>query len=384
MARDYYEILGISSNASDDDIKKAYRQMAKKYHPDMNKDGAKQAEEKFKEVNEAYTVLSDADKRAVYDRMGHEAYSQASATGGANGPQGNPFSGFGGGGFGGFGDIFEQMFGGGFSTRQRTGPQPGRTIRQPLNITLEEAFTGVKKEITFSRNEACSECGGTGAKKGTTVSTCTTCKGTGQVQEVRQTPLGTMVNSRPCSTCNGTGRVIKDPCDVCKGNAVQYKQKKIKINIPAGIDTGQVITLSGEGEAGTSGGRSGDLQVLINIRPHAVFERRGSDLFINLEVTFARAALGGDVVVPTIDGNVKYHIPELTEPGTTFRLKGQGMPRLHSNARGDQYVDISIEMPDKLTERQKELLRELDAIDDDKQQAKGQGIFDKIFNKNKG
>jgi molecular chaperone DnaJ len=384
VARDYYEILGIARDASEDDIKKAYRTMAKKYHPDLNKgDGTKAAEERFKEVNEAYTVLSDADKRSTYDRMGHEAFSQASATGGAGGPQqGNPFAGFG--GFGGFGDIFDQMFGGGFSSRSRTGPQPGRTIRHPLSISLEEAFTGVKKEITFSRNEACEECSGSGAKKGTTASTCSNCKGTGQVQEVRQTALGTMVNTRSCPNCGGSGRIIKEPCTVCNGSGVHYRQRKIKVSIPAGIDTGQVITLSGEGEAGTSGGRAGDLQVLINIRPHPLFERRGPDLFADLGITYARAALGGDVIVPTIDGNVKYHIPELTEPGTTFRLKGQGMPKLRASSRGDMYVGINIEMPDKLTERQKELLRELDAIDDSKA-GKGQNkkVFEKIF-KGKG
>ncbi len=384
MARDYYELLGVSRHATDEEIKKAYRQQAKKYHPDLNKGTkAKQAEEMFKEVNEAYSVLSDADKRAHYDRMGHEAYRQASATGGTGGPQGNPFSGFG--GFGGFSDIFDQMFGGGFSARQRTGPQPGRTIRQPINVSLEDAFAGIQKEITFSRNEACSACGGTGAKKGTSASTCQTCKGTGQVQDVRQTPLGTVVNTRACPACGGTGKIIKDPCEACHGKGVQYKQRKIKINIPPGVDNGQIITLSGEGEAGQNGGRAGDLQVLISIRPHPFFERRGADLFVDLDITYTRAALGGDVVVPTIDGNVKYHIPELTEPGTTFRLKGQGMPRLRSNARGDLYVGINIEMPKKLTERQKELLLELDEMDPSGE-GKGSGgnIFEKIFNKNKG
>ncbi len=384
MARDYYEILGVGRTASDEQIKKAYRQQAKKYHPDLNNgDKGKQAEERFKEVNEAYSVLSDADKRAHYDRLGHEAFRQASATGGAGSQQGNPFGGFG--GFGGFSDIFDQMFGGGFSSRQHTGPQPGRTIRQPISISLEEAFSGVMREITFSRNEDCSACGGTGAKKGTTVSTCHNCNGSGQVQEVRQTPIGTVVNARACPNCNGTGKIIKDPCETCRGKGVQYKQRKLKINIPAGVDNGQAITLSGEGEAGQNGGRTGDLQVLISVRPHAFFERRGADLFVDLDITYARAALGGDVIVPTIDGNVKYHIPELTEPGTTFRLKGQGMPRIRGNARGDLYVGVNIDMPKRLTDRQKELLRELDEIDKSGQE-KGQGgnIFEKIFNKNKG
>ena len=383
MARDYYDILGVQRDASDEELKKAYRKQAKKYHPDLNKGAAaKEAEERFKEVNEAYSVLSDADKRAHYDRMGHDAYQQASATGGAGGPQGNPFGGFG--GFGGFSDIFDQMFGGGFSSRRQTGPQPGRTIRQAINISLEEAFRGVQKEVVFRRNEACSQCGGTGAKKGSSVETCPNCKGTGQVQNVRQTPLGTMVNARPCPNCNGTGKIIKEPCPACKGSGVQYKQRRIKIKIPAGVDNGQAITLPGEGEAGLNGGRAGDFQAIVHIRPHAYFERRGPDLYVDLDISYARAALGGDVVVPTIDGSVKYHIPELTEPETTFRLKGQGMPRLRSNARGDLYVGVHIQMPDKLTDRQRELLRELDEIDEAKRdKSHGGGIFDRLFNKNK-
>ena len=383
MARDFYEVLGVDPGASDDEIKKAYRQQAKKYHPDLNKgDKAKEAEEKFKEVNEAYSVLSDAQKRQQYDRMGHDAYSQASAQGGA-GPQTNPFGGFGS-PFGGFGDLFDQMFGGGFGgTRQRTGPQHGRNIRQQINITLEEAFTGVKREVQLNRNEACQACGGTGAKKGTTVSTCPTCKGTGQVQEVRQTPLGTMVNTRPCAQCGGSGRIIKDPCPICRGKGVTYKERKLKINIPAGVDNGQVITLRGEGEAGTNGGQPGDAQVIIGVRPHPVFDRRGADLFMDLYISYPRAALGGDVIVPTIDGNVKYHVPELTGSGTSFRLKGQGMPRMRANGRGDMYVRINIDMPEKLTEKQKELLRELDELDEPGKGKKGGGLFDKIFNKNK-
>ncbi|MBQ9989060.1 MAG: molecular chaperone DnaJ [Clostridia bacterium] len=382
MARDYYEALGIDRGASDEAIKKAYRTQAKKYHPDLNKGpNAKEAEERFKEVNEAYTVLSDPDKKAAYDRMGHQAFTQASATGGDPTQQGSPFGGFG--GMGGFGDIFSSFFGGGMGGyARRGGPQAGRTLRIQVAVSLKEAFTGVKREISYRRNEQCSECGGTGARKGTSATTCPHCGGSGQVQEARQTPLGTMVNTRPCPQCNGRGKIIQDPCPACSGSGVQYKERKIKINIPAGIDDGQVITLNGEGEAGTDGGRSGDLQVIVSVRPDPMFERRGPDLFLEMGISYPRAALGGDVIVPTIDGTVKYHIPELTEGGTTFRLKGQGMPRLRSNNRGDLYVTVIIEMPEKLTERHKDLLRELDELENGKSTSKG-GIFDRIFNKDK-
>lgn len=382
MARDFYEILGVSRDADDAAIKQAYRKLAKKYHPDMNKgEKAKEAEEKFKEVNEAYSVLSDAEKRRQYDAMGHEAFQQA-ASGAGPGPGAGGFGGFGGFG-GGFGDIFETIFGGGFggaSSRNTNAPKRGRTLRYDVGIDLEEAFTGVEKELRIGRNEACPTCHGSGAKPGTSPETCPNCHGSGQVQTVQQTPLGRFMNVQTCPQCGGTGKIIQTPCEDCKGKGVKHVQRKIKVKIPAGIDVGQVITLQGEGEAGKNGGPNGDVQVVVNVRPHRLFDRDGADLYLDLDISYARAALGGDIVVPTINGSVKYHVPETTKPGTVFRLKGQGMPRLRSTIRGDLYVKINIEMPKKFTERQKELLRELGDMDEDRHE-KGKGVFDKIFKK---
>ena len=383
MARNYYEVLGVQRGASDAEIKKAYRQLAKKYHPDMNKgDKAAEAEEKFKEVNEAYSVLSDAEKRSQYDRMGHDAFTKA-ASGQGPGP-----GGFGGGfgGFGGFEDIFGSIFGGGFggqSSARRAGPRRGRSLRVDIAIDLKQAYTGVTKQVNIGRNEACASCGGTGAKKRTHPETCTHCGGTGQVQTVQRTPLGQMMNVTTCPVCGGTGKIIKDPCPDCGGKGVQYKKRKIKVNIPAGIDDGQIITISGEGEAGTQGGPPGDINVVVSVRRDDVFERSGPDLSMQLDISFVRAALGGDIIVPTIDQPVKYHVPEGTQPGTVFRLKGQGMPRLRGLGRGDLYVALNVEVPKRLNEKQRQLLLSFEESLEGKEEKDNNNGFGKLFHKKK-
>ena len=368
--RDYYEVLGVSKDASDEELKKASRSLAKKYHPDMNKDD-KDAERKFKEVNEAYSVLSDAQKRSAYDNYGHSAFDGTAGAGGA---------GYGTGGFGGFGDfsdIFDSIFGGfgGGGSSRRNGPKKGRDLQYNVTIDLEDAFSGIKREITISRDEACSKCNGTGARPGSDVKTCPRCGGTGQVQQVQQTAFGRFANVTTCPECGGKGKIVTEPCDACRGRGRVHKQRKINVTIPAGIDDGQYIVLRGEGEAGENGGPNGDVYVVVSIRRHKKFIRQGADLLYNTKISFAQAALGDEIIVPTLDGDVKYNIPAGTQTGTTFRLKAKGMPRPKSKARGDMLVTATIEVPKNLTEKQKELLREFDGMIEKKKE----GIFDKIF-----
>ena len=348
--RDYYEVLGVDRNATEDDLKRAYRKLARKYHPDVNKDDP-QAEEKFKEVNEAYSVLSNSETRAQYDQFGHE------------GPTGQGFGGFDFSGFGGIDDIFDMFFGGGFGGRssgRRRGPMKGADKRYDLTITFEEAAFGVKKEIEISRNENCDECGGTGAAKGTQPETCTQCNGTGEVSYAQNTAFGRFVNVKACDRCGGEGTIISQPCSRCKGRKKVRKIKKISLNIPAGIDSGQAITLRGEGEAGERGGPSGDLYVYITVKPHSLFVRKGYDLHCDVPITFVQATLGDEVEVPTLEGKVKYKIPEGTQTGTIFRLRNQGIQRLRSTTRGDLYVKVNIDVPKRLTEKQKQLLRQFE------------------------
>ncbi|EGT2198053.1 TPA: molecular chaperone DnaJ [Clostridioides difficile] len=347
--RDYYEVLGISKGAEAQEIKKAYRKLAMKYHPDRNP-GDKEAEEKFKEINEAYEVLSDDTKRKTYDQFGHD---------GLNGQ-----GGFGGQGFGGFedmfGDIFGDMFGGSFGggrTRRR-GPQRGADIRQSVTISFEEAAFGKKMSIKVNRSEECEECNGTGAKPGTSKKTCSTCNGTGQVRTVQRTPFGNIASSRPCSACNGTGEVIESPCSKCHGTGNTRKVKTIEVDIPAGIDDGQMIKLSGQGEVGEKGAPRGDLYIVVNVKSHPLFTRDGNDIYFEMPITFVQATLGDEIEVPTLDGKVKYSVPEGTQTGTVFRLKEKGIPRIRGNSRGDQYVKVVVEIPKKLNDKQKELLRE--------------------------
>ena len=354
--RDYYEVLGVSKTASDDDIKSAFRQMAKKYHPDLHPDD-KEAEAKFKEVNEAYEVLSNPDKRAKYDQFGHAAFDPT-AGGGYSG--GSPFSGFS--GFGGFGDIFGDIFGGGRTTRaDNNGPVRGDNLRQSLSITFEEAAFGCEKEIQYRREENCSACGGTGAAPGTQPVTCPTCGGRGTVTRTQNTILGMMQSTVPCSACGGTGKIIKDPCKSCSGSGRVRTIEKRKFRIPAGIDDGQTIRLSGGGDDGLRGGPSGDLHISIRVRPHKRFIRDGADIHQNISIPVTTAILGGSVDVPTLEKNIKLNIPEGTPAQKTFRVKGAGITKLNSNDKGDMYVNVTVDIPKRLTDKQKELVRNLAA-----------------------
>ena len=353
--RDYYDVLGVDKSADATAIKKAYRKLAMKYHPDKNP-GDKEAEEKFKEINEAYEVLSDETKRRNYDQFGHE---------GVNGQGFGGAGGFGGQGFGGFddifGDIFGDMFGGGFSggsRQRRRGPERGADIKQRVNISFEEAAFGKKVQVKINRSEECDQCHGSGAKPGTSKNTCPTCHGSGQVQSVQRTPFGNIASTRTCSTCNGEGEVIDSPCSKCHGKGSIRKTKTIEVDIPAGIDNGQMIKLGGQGELGTRGGPRGDLYIEVNVQSHPLFTRDGYDVYLEMPITFAQATLGDKIQVPTLDCKVEYEVPEGTQTGTVFRLKGKGIPKLKSNVRGDQYVKVTVEIPKKLNEKQKELVRE--------------------------
>lgn len=353
MARDYYETLGVGKQAGADEIKKAYRQLAKKYHPDLNKDN-EEAAQKFKEINEAYQVLSDEQKRAQYDQLGHEAYTQGAQSGFSGGYSGG-FS-----GFGGFGDIFDTFFGGGGggSARRRSGPQRGSDLQTNVTITFEEAAFGTKKELRVTRRENCDACGGSGAKPGTSPKTCPACHGTGQIRQQQQTMFGTMANIVTCPTCRGEGTIIEEVCDKCRGNGRVPKTHTISVNIPAGIDDSQVITLSGQGDHGKKGGPAGDLLVYVSVKSHKTFTREGVNLFMDLDITFPQAALGCEIEIPTLEGPIKYNIPAGTQPGTTFRMRDKGIKYLRQDRKGDLYVKVHLVVPRKLTERQRELLME--------------------------
>ena len=349
--RDYYEILGVNKDASEDEIKSAFRKKAKSCHPDLHP-GDKEAETKFKELNEAAEVLSDSKKRAQYDQFGHAAFDQTAGGGGAY-AGGNPFS-----GFGGFSDIFETMFGGGFSSGgQRNGPVPGNNLRYTLTITFEDAAFGVKREILVPREQNCDSCGGIGAKPGTKPERCSACNGTGQVRVQQNTMLGSFTSVRPCTVCNGTGQVVKEPCADCHGSGRTKKTSRVVVNIPAGIDDGQTLNLAGEGEAGYRGGENGDLYVTIRVKPHKIFRRSGYDLNLDMKIPFTVAALGGEIKVPTLTGSVKYMVPEGTATGTVFRMREQGIQRLRSKDKGDLLVKVEVDVPKHLSEQQKMLLR---------------------------
>ena len=349
--RDYYEVLGISKGASEDEIKKAYKKMARKYHPDLNPDN-KEAEEKFKEVNEAYEVLSDPNKKARYDQYGHAGVDPNFGAGGA-GFDGN-FD------FGDLGDIFGSFFGGGFGGGRLTNPnapQRGESIRLSLTISFEEAAFGCEKEVTVERMEQCGTCSGSGCAAGTTPEVCPDCHGSGQVQVRRQTPMGVFATSSPCGRCGGKGKIIHQPCPDCRGTGAVRKRKTIKASIPAGIDNGQTISIRSQGHAGKNGGPAGDLLITITVRPHELFRREGTSVLCEAPITFAQAALGAELEIPTIDGKVKYDLPEGTQSGTTFRLKGKGIPSINGRGRGDQYVTVYIETPRNLNKEQKEALK---------------------------
>lgn len=376
--RDLYEVLGLQKGASDDEIKKAYRKLAKKYHPDLNP-GDKEAEKKMKEVNGAYEVLSDAEKKARYDQYGFAGIDP------------NYADGAGGGGFGGFqdfdlGDIFGSMFGGGFGGQQtrHNGPRKGENLRITLQLTFEEAVFGCEKSVSVTRNESCKDCGGTGAKKGTSPETCPVCRGSGQVQSTQRTPFGVFSSSSPCQNCKGTGKIIKEPCPSCKGEGRVRKTRTIRVKIPAGIDDGQTISLRGEGNGGTQGGPAGDLYVTVYVKEHKMFKRDGQDIILEMPISFVQAALGATLTVPTVDGKVQYDLPEGTQTGTVFRLRGSGVPSVNGRGRGDQYVKVNVEIPRNLNHEQKELLRKFDEATGDSCYSERGGFFKKmkdLFNK---
>ncbi len=375
--RDYYEVLGVSKGASEDEIKRAYKKLARKYHPDMNP-GDKEAEEKFKEVNEANEVLSDPEKKARYDQFGFAGVdpSYGAGAGGAGG-YGGGFD------FGDLGDIFGSFFGGGFGGGQsrRNGPQRGESIRASVAVTFTEAAFGCEKEVSIERSEQCASCKGSGCAPGTTPEICPDCHGSGMVQVQQRTPMGVFASSRPCQRCRGTGKIIHQPCADCGGSGAVRKRKTIKVTIPAGIDHGQTISLRGQGNAGKNGGPAGDLLITVMVRPHELFRREGNDVFCEAPITFRQAVLGATLEIPTIDGPVKYDIPEGTQTGTVFRLRGKGIPALNGRGRGDQYVTVTIETPRNLNREQKEALKRFDETLGESSYEKRKSFFG--FNKKK-
>ena len=372
--RDYYEVLGVNKNADDATIKKAYRTLAKKYHPDMNP-GDKEAEAKFKEVNEAYDVLSDPDKKAKYDQYGHAAFDP-SAGGGAG------FGGFG--DFGGFdiNDIFSSFFGGasGGSTR-RNGPVRGDDITVRLTISFEESVFGCKKEVSYNKIQKCAACSGTGAAKGTSPKTCSACGGSGQVRVQQRTPFGIMQTQKTCDACHGTGKIIENKCPNCRGTGFVRVPKKLEVNIPAGIDDGQQLSLRYQGSDGMNGGNAGDLYIIISVRPHSVFERDGDDLYCEVPITYAEATLGAEIEIPTLEGSMKYTIPEGTQTGTVFTLRNKGVTRVNSKVRGNLYITVVVEVPKNLTSEQKNLLEKFAASCGESNYSKRTSFFKRIFNK---
>ena len=377
MARDYYEVLGVDKNASQDEIKKAFRKKARQYHPDVNRDNPKEAETKFKEANEAYEVLSDDTKKAQYDQYGHDTFTQGGGAS-AGGFQGG-FGGFGGGQAGGFGDIFDMFFGGG--GRQQQGPQKGNDLREDIDISFEYAAFGKEMDIQVQRHEECTHCHGTGGEPGTKVDTCPNCRGTGQESVVQNTPFGQMRTARTCSKCHGSGKVIEKPCTTCRGSGETIVKRKISIKIPAGVDNGSRLRVANEGEPGILGGPKGDLYVYIFVRPHKEFERNGNDVVSHMNISFAQAALGATVQVNTLDGKVELKIPEGTQTGTAFRVKGKGIPYLRNpKQRGDQHIIVTVQTPKKLSDKQRELLlrfaKEGNEDVDNLQVSKG--LFDKL------
>ena len=354
--RDYYESLGLKKGASEDEIKKAFRQQAKKYHPDVNP-GDKSAESRFKEINEAYEVLSDAQKKSRYDQFGHAGVDPNFGAG----------SGFG--GFGGFGgmdfdlsDLFGSIFGGGSSTRSRNAPRKGERIHAELIITFEEAAFGCEKEVSAMRVENCEDCDGSGCAAGTTAEKCENCSGRGTVTTQQRTPFGVMQSSTDCPKCGGRGKIIQQPCTKCRGLGLVRRSRKIKVSVPAGIDDGQTISMRGQGSTGANGGEPGDLYVTISVLRHKVFQREGNSVLVEMPVSFVQLALGADIEVPTLDGKVKYSIPEGTQSGTVFRLRGKGIANLRGSGRGDQFVTVNVVVPTGLNAEKKELLRKFEDI----------------------
>jgi len=362
--RDYYEVLGVARGAGNDEIKKAYRKLARKYHPDANQDD-QDAAEKFKEVSEAYSVLSDAEKRESYDRFGHAA------------TDGN-FNGFGGADFGGgINDIFDMFFGAG-GGRQRHGPERGADLRVDVELTFEEAAFGLEKDIKVPRSEECGTCGGSGAAPGTAKKNCEQCGGSGQMQFAQNTPFGRIVQSRTCDRCRGAGTIIEKPCPTCRGVGRVKRTRNIKVKIPAGVDNGARLRLATEGEPGLRNGPKGDLFVFIHVQPHKLFKRDGNNVVFNAEINITQAAIGAEITGPSIDGDAKLHIPEGTQSGTVLRMRGKGIPDVRGYGRGDQYVQVKVLTPTRLTDKQKELLLEFANIESQKTHGEEKGFFKKV------
>ena len=384
--RDYYEVLGVNKNATDDELKKAYRRLAKKYHPDANPDNKAEAEAKFKEVNEAYETLSDPQKRRMYDQFGPDGPQGFNGAGGPFGGQNGYYSytssGFDGfGDFGDLGDIFSSFFGGGFgggrsSGRKQNGPRKGADLNLHIDITFEQAFLGVEKEITITRNEECTICHGTGAKPGTSVTKCPTCNGTGQIRQVQNTILGQMQTTRTCTNCHGTGEVIKEPCENCRGKGTVRKQPKIKVKIPAGIDDGQTVVLRGEGEPGEKGGPKGDLYITVRLKKHSIYSRKGNNVYCDVPITITQATLGAELEIPMVDGSKeRYKIPEGTQTGTKFVIRGKGFKSVSSNSVGDFVFTVNVQTPKRLSKEQRELLVQLAKTMNEQPPIKKRGIF---------
>ncbi len=377
--RDYYEVLGVSKDADDASIKKAYRTLAKKYHPDMNPDD-KEAEAKFKEVNEAYAVLSDSDKKAKYDQFGHAAFDPA-AGGGDGG-----FGGFGGGfgDFGDIGDIFGSFFGGGFgsSSRRANGPMRGEDVSARVSITFEEAVFGVKKDVSFNKIQKCPDCSGSGAAKGSHPETCTVCGGSGQRRVTQRLGGMSFQSTTTCDACKGTGKIIKNPCSNCRGTGYIKINKKLSVSIPAGIDDGERIALRAQGCDGRNGGPSGDLIISVIVKPHQIFERDGYNLYCEVPITVAEATLGAEIDIPTLEGNHKFTIPEGTQPNTRFTIRQKGVPYINnSSKRGDIIFTVNVEIPKGLSKEQKEKMREFASSCKDNNYSKKTGFFKRIFDK---
>ena len=371
--RDYYEVLGLNKGASEDEIKKAFRQSAKKYHPDLHP-GDKTCEEKFKEVNEAYEVLSDKDKRARYDQFGHAGVDPNFGAGAGGG---NPFAG----GID-IDDIFSSFFGGFGGRRQgrANAPQRGSDVEASVTISFEEAAKGCQKTISYNSVSVCDECGGTGAAAGSQPKTCSACGGSGRVTINQRSPFGVIQTQRSCDACHGTGKIVDNPCRKCSGSGRQRKSRTVDVTIPAGIKDQQILNVGGHGNAGYNGGPAGDLHVYVNVKSHSLFERRGDDVWCDLPITFPQAVLGAEVTVPTLDGKVKYTIHEGTQPNDVFKLKGRGIQHLGGRGKGDQYVRVVVEIPKSLSGKQKDIVREFDKLTSDKNYARRKSFFDKLKN----
>jgi len=381
IKRDYYEVLGVSKSATQDEIKKAYKALAKKYHPDLNPD-SKTAESKFKEINEAFEVLGDDQARARYDQFGHNDPGAGFGQGGFG--QGFGQGGFGQGGFGAnpFGDIFDSLFGNaGFGRAEAAhGPQRGADLRLDMTIAFEEAATGIEREVTITRKENCTTCGGSGAAPGTSRKKCPTCGGSGRMRSTQSTPFGQFQTVLTCSACNGAGTIVEKPCKDCNGSGRVRRERKLKVKVPAGVDNGSRLRMAGEGEGGINGGPPGDLYIYISVKPHKIFKRNGDDIICDFSITFAQAALGAEAEVPTLEGNAKMTIPEGTQTGTTFRMRGRGFPKLRGYGKGDQLVKVKVVTPTHLSEEQKDILRQLDTSLPKENGEEKKKFFGKIFN----